>query len=95
MSKYEVLRLLSIETNRVILSILDEKPMRSKEIFNTVKEKTEIQNRESVYKALERLKNAGLVEKKFNEKSGNLYYSRVCKEISIDLETMEIEMEFF
>lgn len=89
MENFEALRLLSIKTNRIILSVLDE-PKTSMEVFKEIKNKSEVKNRESVYKALEKLKKVSLVEKNYNDKENTLYYRRKYNKIIINLKKMKI-----
>lgn len=89
MASFESLRLLSVETNRVILSVLD-KPKTSTEIFEAIKDIAKVKNRESVYKALEKLKETGIIEKKYDDQMKNIIYIRRFNEIRIDLDEMKI-----
>lgn len=75
-------KVLSNETNRGILKLLYERAMTNMEIYNELKSK--IVCRESVFKALKKLVDGGLV-KKFYDKDDRLYYKILHSKYVIDL----------
>lgn len=77
------------KTNRIILKILSREPKTVMEIFLQVKKKTDIQNRESVYKALEKLAKAGLVEKFYDAKGKKFLYRLNVSKIVFDAKNGE------
>jgi len=88
--KFEALRLLSVKTNRLILAALDE-PKTSSEIFEEVKEEASVKTREAVYRALERMKESGLVEKKYDSQNNKMLYSKPFSKLAVDLRSMKIQ----
>lgn len=89
MDPNKVFKVLSVETNRLIMQIID-KPKTAMEIFKEVKERTQIKNRESVYKALEHLRETGLVKKFYDEEKKGIYYKRKADSISYSTKSGEI-----
>lgn len=82
----KIVKALNSRTRREILKILAEEPRNVKEIFQILREQksTNIKYRESVFKAIEKLVEARLVEKYYEKGKGVLYKLR-RREIIIDL----------
>jgi len=82
----KVVKALNSRTRRKILKILSEGPKNVKEISIALREQysTNIKYRESVFKALEKLVEANLVEK-FYEKDKGIAYRLKREKITIDL----------
>jgi Fe2+ or Zn2+ uptake regulation protein len=81
----KVVSALNSSTRRKILSVLEKDHMTLQEIFEKLnKEGVEVKYRESVYRALQKLVNAGLIEK-FYEKQKGICYKLVMRKIEIDL----------
>lgn len=82
----KVVKALNSRTRRKILKILSEGPKNVKEISIVLREQysANIKYRESVFKALEKLVEADLVEK-FYEKDKGIAYRLKKKKITIDL----------
>jgi len=92
MSIEKIIKALNSRTRRKILKILSEGPKNVKEVFIVLKEQysTNIKYRESVFKALEKLVEADLVEK-FYEKGKGITYRLKRKKITIDLTKEVVE----
>jgi len=88
----KVIKALNSRTRRKILKILSEGPKNVKEISIVLREQysANIRYRESVYKALEKLVDADLVEK-FYQKDKGITYRLKRKKITIDLTKEVIE----
>lgn len=86
---FEAAKLISVKTNRKILFTLDH-PKTLSQIFESVKGTNSVKNRESIYKALERMKRAGIVKKEYDSINNKILYSRASSQILIDLKKMEI-----
>jgi len=88
----KVIKALNSKTRRKILKILSTGPKNVKEISKILTEEysVNIKYRESVFKALEKLVEADLVEKFYKKNKGILY--RLKKEkITIDLVNEEVK----
>ena len=80
-----VIAALNSGLRREILKIIAERPMTAVEVFRELKRrKPEIRYRETVYRALERLSDADLVEKYYAKEKGLCYKISVIN-LSIDL----------
>ena len=92
MSIEKIIKALNSRTRRKILKILSEGPKNVKEVFIVLKEQysTNIKYRESVFKALEKLVEADLVEKSY-EKGKGITYRLKRKKITIDLTKEVVE----
>jgi|Deesub1362B_J571_1020462.scaffolds.fasta_scaffold00647_13 DNA-binding transcriptional ArsR family regulator len=82
----KVVKALNSRTRRKILKILSEGPKNVKEVSIVLREQysANIKYRESVFKALEKLVEADLVEK-FYEKDKGIAYRLKRKKVTIDL----------
>jgi len=88
----KVVKALNSRTRRKILKILSEGPKNVKEISIVLREEysANIKYRESVFKALEKLVEADLVEK-FYEKDKGITYRLKREKITIDLTKEVVE----
>lgn len=84
----KIANVLSSETNREIIKILRQKPMTNMEIYTRMK--TKIVCRESIFKALKKLVNTGLVEK-FYDKKKRVRYRLFHSKYIIDLTKETVE----
>ena len=87
----KVVKALNSETRRKILRILTEEPKTVKEVAEALRKSYSInlKYRESVFKALERLVEADLVEKHY-EKEKRVVYKLKKREIIVDLTEEEV-----
>lgn len=94
MGDAKTLQLLSVKTNQDILKILG-RPKTVMEVFREIRETNEfsVKNRESIYRALERLVDVKLVKKYYSETKKGFYYSRKFTELIYDIKTGEIKMK--
>lgn len=76
---------LSSNTRILIAKILTKKPLSSTEVCRELKKEKSIL-RESVYRALERLVEAGLLKKMYDQTDKKVKYRLVKKKITIDFE---------
>ena len=84
---------LSNPTRRRLLSIVITRgPMSSKQAHELYQQEFETYRRESIYKSLEKLVSADLLEKKYEGDEGILYVARVT-ELWLDLENMAIKID--
>lgn len=65
-------------------------PMSSKQAHELYQQEFQTYRRETIYKSLEKLVSANLLEKKYEENEGILYVARVT-EIYLDIGNMEVE----
>jgi len=86
----DVAKALNSPLNRMIITLLCDHDMTAVELFRRLGERAPTY-RQSVNKALESLKQKGLVRKYYDDNSKELYYSIIRKKITINLENMEIE----
>ena len=87
----DVCSALSNQTRRQLLSmVITQGPMSSKRAHELYQQEFETYRRESIYKSLEKLVSADLLEKEYEENEGILYVARVT-ELQLDLENMVIE----
>jgi len=82
----KIIQALDSETRREIIRILDRGPGTLTEIFEEIKkvQKVSVRYRESIYRALEKLVNAGLVEKYYDKEKG-ICYKLLVRKIELDL----------
>ncbi len=78
----KIANVLSSKTNREVIKLLYQKPMTNMEIYEQMK--TTIVCRESVFKALKKLVDAGLV-KKFYDKEKRMCYRLPHSKYVLDL----------
>jgi len=82
---------LSSKTRIEILKILSAKPSSVMEILNELNKRSfGIKYRESVYRALEKLAAAGLVEKYYDRKEGGIRYRLIKTKLEVDFQTGEV-----
>ena len=81
----KVISAISSETRRQILQIIADQPMKIEDVMTKLAQRgISLKYRESVYKAIEKLVNAGLVEK-FYDKEEGICYKPLMRRIEIDL----------
>lgn len=82
----KVILALNSNTRQQIIKILDKGPATLTEIFQEIKKnkKVGIAYRESIYRALEKMVDADLVEK-YYEKGKGICYKLLTKKIKLDL----------
>lgn len=82
----KIIPALDSETRREIIKILGKGPSTVKDIFQEIKktQKVSVRYRESIYRALEKLVNAGLVEKYYDKEKG-ICYKLLMRKIKLDL----------
>lgn len=81
---------LNVDLRRRIIRLLCSRDMTSSEVFFKLKENAP-KYRQSVNKALEILKESGIVRKYYNDKKKAIYYGIVKKRLMLNLEDLEIE----
>lgn len=86
----KVIHALDADLRRKILSLLCHEDMTASEVFLELKQDAP-KYRQSVNKALEILKESGLVRKYYNDTKKALYYRIVKKNLSLNLEEMSVE----
>jgi len=84
-----VFKTLSTLSHRIILKELASGPKTVMDLFASLKREKnlDIKNRESVYKALEKLRKAKLVKKYYDENRKKMFYKLSFKKISFDMTT--------
>jgi Fe2+ or Zn2+ uptake regulation protein len=89
----KVIAALDSELRREILRIVSKEPMTAIQVFEDLKKsRMKIKYRETVYRGLEKLFDAGLVDK-FYVKEKGLCYKATAKSISIDIVEGKVEKE--
>ena len=84
---------LNSELRREILKIISKEPMPVIQVLEELKKrKFDVKYRESVYRALEKLVDSGLVEKCYIKNKGLCYKLKV-KIVKIDLSKGEVEAQ--
>ncbi len=87
----KVIAALNSKLRREILKIISKQPMTVIQVLEELKKrKIEVKYRETVYRALEKMFDAGLVEKGYIKEKG-LCYKLTLNRIVIDLTKGEIE----
>ncbi|MFK8214523.1 winged helix-turn-helix domain-containing protein [Haloferax volcanii] len=87
----DVCSALSNPTRRRLMSVvIASGPMSSKQAHEIYQQKFETYRRESIYKSLETLVSANLLEKTYDEDDG-LRYSARMTQLQLNLEGMEVE----
>jgi len=88
-----VISALNSELRREILKIISKEPMPVIQVLEELKKrKFDVKYRESVYRALEKLVDSGLVEKCYIKNKGLCYKLKV-KIVKIDLSKGEVEAQ--
>lgn len=90
MEMNKVIFALNSETRRKIIQLLYKEDMTAVEVFVKLKSSAPIY-RQSINKALEILKECGLVEKYYDDNRKGLYYRLLKKEITLELKNMVIK----
>ena len=81
----KIISALDSELRREVLKVLAEKPHTVLEVLNKLKNKgIDVKYRETVYRALEKLVDAELVEKHY-EKGRGLYYKLSLNRLTIEI----------
>ena len=82
----KIISALNSETRREIIKIICEQPRTVNEVFKEINKnmKFTVKYRESVYRSLEKLVDAGLVEKYYDKDKG-ICYKLLIKRIELDL----------
>jgi Fe2+ or Zn2+ uptake regulation protein len=89
----KVISALNSELRREILKIISKEPMPVVQVLEELKKrKYDVKYRESVYRALEKLVDSGLVEKCYIKNKGLCYKLKV-KIVKIDLSKSEVEAQ--
>jgi len=89
----KVISALNSELRREILKIISKEPMPVIQVLEELKKrKFDVKYRESVYRALEKLVDSGLVEKCYIKNKGLCYKLKV-KIVKIDLSKGEVEAQ--
>lgn len=84
---------LSSETRVRLLALLHEKKLTSSEAFELYNENYDSpKRRESVYRELENLVDAGLVEKKYQSSSKKLMYAVKADTVCFDLGSGDVDI---
>ena len=86
----KVVYVLNSDLRRRIIRLLCNQDLTASEVFFRLKENAP-KYRQSVNKALETLKESGLVRKYYDDTKKALYYGIVKKKLSLNLEDMMIE----
>lgn len=87
----KVISALNSTMRREILKIISEEPMTVIQVLEELRRRNfEVKYRETVYRALEKLLDAGLVEKYYYREKGLCYRMKV-KLITVDLSKSTIE----
>jgi Fe2+ or Zn2+ uptake regulation protein len=93
MKKDKVISALNSELRREILKIISKEAMPVIQVLEELKKrKFDVKYRESVYRALEKLVDSGLVEKCYIKEKG-LCYQLKAKIVKIDLTKGEMETQ--
>lgn len=89
----DVCSALSNQTRRRLLSmVITQGPMSSKRAHELYQQEFEAYRRASIYKSLEKLVSADLLEKNYEENEGILYAARVM-ELQLDIKNMVIKTD--
>jgi|GEM_PF-5504189 len=87
---YNIVRALDNDLRLLILDKLKGTPMTEKELFEKIsKERPELKYRESLYRQVEMLVQAGLVRKYYDTGKRRICYTCDASHIFIDLNTMD------
>jgi len=84
--------MLKSRTRINILKILDEKSLRAIDVYNQYRilYKKEAKHREFIYKELERLVEAGLLDKKYDREVKGITYTLKFHKVSVNLLSGEV-----
>lgn len=85
----KIISVLNNSTRRKIIQLLAEKDMTAPEIFIKLGVDSP-KYRQSINKALEKLKESNLIEKYYSDEKKNLNYHLKIKRIIIDIENMKL-----
>lgn len=94
MEIYEVASALSDRTRLRLIDIVDEEgPVSSKRAHEEFVSRYDDRRRESIYKALEKLVDAGVLTKTYEREGEGLVYELSYERVVIDLHEMDIQTE--
>lgn len=83
---------LSSDTRLKIIKIIIEKgPLSSKEVHSEFIKRHENKRRESIYKGLEILREANILEKQYDDSETKIVYKIMNEKLKIDLVEMELK----
>jgi len=85
----KVIHALNASTRREIMKLLAEKSMSAPEVFKQLGDKGP-EHRPSVNKALEVLKESGLLTKYYDNQDNQIKYKLTSRRVTIDFKQMEI-----
>ena len=85
-----IARILKSKTCLVILHFLTENTASNQEIYEKLKNRVNIEYRSSIFEALKRIKEAGLVEKYYDDETNQIKYKLKVRNISLNFETMDL-----
>lgn len=89
-----VAKALSADTRLKILKLLVGKNLSSIEVYNDYKKKFhDDKHRETIYRALEILLDAGILDKRYDKKNKNVVYYIKHKELTIDLINQKLKIK--
>ncbi|MCX9014345.1 MAG: hypothetical protein OIN89_06085 [Candidatus Methanoperedens sp.] len=89
-----VAKALSSDTRLKILKLLVDKNLSSIEVYKEYKQRFhEDKHRETIYRGLELLLDAGVLDKRYNKTNKNVVYYIKNKELTIDLVTQKLKIE--
>ena len=78
-------KVLSSKTCLLILQYLANKDASNQELYEKLKDKTNISYRSSIFEALKRIKETGLIEKYYDDDKSQIMYKLKYKTFSFDL----------
>jgi len=81
----KVCKALSSDTRLKILKILVDKNLSAANVFKEYRKRDDKRHRESIYRALEKLVDAEILRKEYDEKGKEIVYVLEHKEFTIDL----------
>ncbi len=81
---------LSSRTCLLIIICLSKGDLSNQEIYDKIKDKIEILYRSSIFLALKRITDAGLIEKYYDYTTKKLRYTLKLKSINIDFSTLKL-----
>jgi len=89
----ELAKALSSETRLKIIKILSERELSALEVYEAYERAyKEGKHRESIYRELEKLVEANILKKVYNEKEKKIVYKLAIQKIIVDLPTQRVEI---
>lgn len=92
----DIIALAKVLRSKTCLAILDylvKKNASNQEIYDKLKHEIDIEYRSSVFEALKRIKEAGMVEKYYDDQDNQIKYKVMHRRYTVDLETMTLIKE--